>query len=199
MAYYTTRRHTGLIVFSNYDPYFYELYTTFTCINTRLFFSILRKRLRCYIVLFFRSFDPSSLVRAALLLYIWIFCRIFPSNYVFNKPLYIALYTLYIIHTHTSKCGINAIPILELNHEWDLQMTVYCTGILFWRKESQTQGKIYTYKTTGKISKVQLSSFSSITVLKFEVPKWKWKAAAIKHVSLAAGLKSLAPGLKKIG
>lgn len=106
------------------------------------FFRILRKRLRCYIVLFFRSFDPSSLVGAALLLYIWIFCRIFPSNYVFNKPLYIALYTLYIIHTHTSKCGINAIPILELNHEWDLQMTVYCTGILFWRKE--TQGKIYT-------------------------------------------------------
>lgn len=83
------------------------------------FFRILRKRLRCYIVLFFRSFDPSSLVRAALLLYIQIFCRIFPSNYVFNKPLYIALYTgtLYIIHTHTSKCGINAIPILELNHE----------------------------------------------------------------------------------
>lgn len=176
-------------IFMNYTPHLHA--------SILDFFRILRRRLRCYIVLFFRSFDPSSLVRAALLLYIWIFCRIFPSNYVFNKPLYIALYTLYIIHTHTSKCGINAIPILELNHEWDLQTTVYCTGILFWRKE--TQGKIYTYMTTGKISKVQLSSFSSITVLKFEVPKWKWKAAAIKHVSLAAGLKSLAPGLKKIG
>lgn len=178
-------------IFMNYTPHLHA--------SILDFFRILRKRLRCYIVLFFRSFDPSSLVCAALLLYIhvWTFCRIFPSNYVFNKPLYIALYTLYIIHTHTSKCGINAIPILELNHEWDLQTTVYCTGILFWRKE--TQGKIYTYKTTGNISKVQLSSFSSITVLKFEVPKWKWKAAAIKHASLAAGLKSLAPILKKIG
>lgn len=102
------------------------------------------------------------------------FVGFFLSNYVFNKPLYIALYTLYIIHTHTSKCGINAIPILELNHEWDLQMTVYCTGILFWRKE--TQGKIYTYKTTGKISKVQLALFISIhSSFKVWGPKMKMK------------------------
>lgn len=101
-------------IFMNYILYLYVLILDF--------FRILRKRLRCYIVLFFRLFDFSLLVCVVLLLYIyvWIFCRIFFLNYVFNKFLYIVLYILYIIYIYISKCGINVILILELNYEWDL-------------------------------------------------------------------------------
>lgn len=51
-----------IYIFMNYILYLYVLILDF--------FRILRKRLRCYIVLFFRLFDFSSLVRVVLLLYI---------------------------------------------------------------------------------------------------------------------------------